>query len=171
MGEIQFLGLQLDQSEDMNLLELRTLADWVIRPQLLSIPGVSNVIVIGGGKKQFQIKINPEKLRLKNISLSQLVENVKHLSENTTGGFVDRDKKEFLIRIIGRADSKQDLENSNIGLHLGNPVLLKDVAEVKIAATPKRGDGSINAQELKRLKHNYPKEQYLRRIFLNKVTL
>ncbi len=147
MGEIQFLGLQLDQSEDMNLLELRTLADWVIRPQLLSIPGVSNVIVIGGGKKQFQIKINPEKLRLKNISLSQLVENVKHLSENTTGGFVDRDKKEFLIRIIGRADSKQDLENSNIGLHLGNPVLLKDVAEVKIAATPKRGDGSINAQD------------------------
>ncbi|MAX66520.1 MAG: CusA/CzcA family heavy metal efflux RND transporter [Halobacteriovoraceae bacterium] len=147
MGEIQFLGLQQDNSKKLDLLELRTLADWVIRPQLLSIAGVSNVIVIGGGKKQYQIKINPEKLRLKNISLSQLVDNVKHLSENTTGGFVDREHKEFLIRVIGRATNKEDLENSNIGLHLGNPVLLKDVAEVKVAATPKRGDGSINAED------------------------
>ena len=147
MGEIQFLGLQQDDSKKLDLLELRTLADWVIRPQLLSIAGVSNVIVIGGGKKQYQIKINPEKLRLKNISLSQLVDNVKHLSENTTGGFVDRDKKEYLIRVIGRATNKEDLENSNIGLHLGSPVLLKDVADVKVAATPKRGDGSINAED------------------------
>ena len=147
MGEIQFLGLQQNEAKSLSLLELRTLADWVIRPQLLSIPGVSNVIVIGGGKKQYQIKIDPEKLRLKNISLNTLVENVKHLSENTTGGFVDREKKEYLIRVIGRANSKEDLENSNIGLHLGLPVLLKDVAMVKVAATPKRGDGSINAKD------------------------
>tara|TARA_Y100000768_G_scaffold381430_1_gene360069 strand:+ start:6734 stop:9856 length:3123 start_codon:yes stop_codon:yes gene_type:complete len=148
MGEIQFLGLQLDTtSSKLDLLELRTIADWVIRPQLMSIPGVSNVVVIGGGKKQYQIKIDPEKLRLKNISLGQLVENVKHLSENTTGGFVDRDKKEFLIRVIGRAETIDDLKESNIGLHLGKPVKLKDVAEVKIGATPKRGDGSINAQD------------------------
>lgn len=147
MGEIQFLGLQQDEDKNLSLLELRTLADWVIRPQLLSIPGVSNVIVMGGGKKQYQIKIDPEKLRLKNISLNTLVENVKHLSENTTGGFVDREKKEYLIRVIGRANSKEDLENSNIGLHLGLPVLLKDVAMVKVAATPKRGDGSINAKD------------------------
>ncbi len=147
MGEIQFLGLQQEEDKSLSLLELRTLADWVIRPQLLSIPGVSNVIVMGGGKKQYQIKIDPEKLRLKNISLNTLVENVKHLSENTTGGFVDREKKEYLIRVIGRANSKEDLENSNIGLHLGLPVLLKDVAMVKVAATPKRGDGSINAKD------------------------
>lgn len=147
MGEIQFLGLQQNEDKSLSLLELRTLADWVIRPQLLSVPGVSNVIVMGGGKKQYQIKIDPEKLRLKNISLNTLVENVKHLSENTTGGFVDREKKEYLIRVIGRANSKEDLENSNIGLHLGLPVLLKDVAMVKVAATPKRGDGSINAKD------------------------
>jgi Cu(I)/Ag(I) efflux system membrane protein CusA/SilA len=146
MGEIQFLGLQAEGNE-VDLLELRTIADWVIRPQLLSIPGVSNVVVIGGGKKQFQIKIDPEKLRLKNISLEKLMQNIKHLSENTTGGFVDRDEKEFLIRIIGRADVEEDLKESIVGLHLGVPVKLGDVAEVLVGHQPKRGDGSINGKK------------------------
>ena len=145
MGEIQFLGL-VTKDSDVDLIKLRSLADWTIRPQLLSIPGVSNVVVIGGGRKQYQIKIDPEKLRLKGISLDQLASNVKHLSENTTGGFVDRDDKEYLIRIIGRAYSIEDLGESVVGLHLGIPVKLKDVAEVKVGFQPKRGDGSINAE-------------------------
>lgn len=145
MGEIQFLGL-LTNSDDINLLELREIADWIIRPRLLSISGISNVIVMGGGKKQYQIKIDPEKLRLKNISLETLMENVKHLSENTTGGFVDRDKKEFLIRVIGRAHSIEDLKESVVGLHLGEAVKLSDVAKVKVGPQPKRGDGSIDGQ-------------------------
>lgn len=145
MGEIQFLGLQRE-SDEVDMLELRTLADWVIRPQLLSIPGVSNVVVIGGGRKQFQIKIDPEKMRLKGVTLEVLMENLKHLSENTTGGFVDRDQKEFLIRIVGRAFSIEDLEESVVALHLGRPVFLKDIAEIKLGAQPKRGDGSIDAK-------------------------
>ena len=143
MGEIQFLGLQTSD-DSVDLLKLRTIADWTIRPQLLSIPGVSNVVVIGGGKKQFQIKINPEKLQLKNISMDILLSNIKHLSENTTGGFVDKSDKEFLIRIIGRAQDEEDLKESIVGMHLGNPVKLKDVADVSIGHQPKRGDGSIN---------------------------
>jgi Cu(I)/Ag(I) efflux system membrane protein CusA/SilA len=146
MGEIQFLGLQA-KDDKVDLLQLRTIADWVIRPQLLSIPGVSNVVVIGGGRKQFQIKIDPEKLRLKNISLEQLMENIKHLSENTTGGFVDRADKEYLIRIIGRAVTEDDLKDSIVGRHLGVPVKLGDVADVKIGHQPKRGDGSIDGQK------------------------
>lgn len=146
MGEIQFLGLQTKGNEQ-ELINLRTIAEWTIRPQLLSIPGVSNVVVIGGGKKQFQIKVDPEKLRLKNIPLVQLMENIKHLSENTTGGVVDRDDKEFLIRIIGRALAEEDLKESIVGMHLGIPVKLGDVAEVIIGYQPKRGDGSINGKE------------------------
>jgi Cu(I)/Ag(I) efflux system membrane protein CusA/SilA len=145
MGEIQFLGLKV-KSAEVDLLELRTIADWSIRPQILSIPGVSNVVVIGGGLKQFQIKIDPEKLRKKNISVDVLLENVKHLSENTTGGFVDKENKEYLIRIMGRAFSKEDLMDSIVGLHLGQPVKLKDVADVVIGEQPKRGDGSIDAE-------------------------
>ncbi len=144
MGEILFLGLQSKDDSEVSNLELRELADWVIRPQLLSIAGVSNVVVIGGGKKQFQIKIDPEKLSQRNISLEELVKNIKHLSENTTGGFVDRNKSEFLIRIIGRAELVEDLKESIVGMHLGIPVKLEDVAQVKIGAQPKRGDGSIN---------------------------
>ncbi|MBD65973.1 MAG: CusA/CzcA family heavy metal efflux RND transporter [Halobacteriovoraceae bacterium] len=146
MGEIQFLGLKAD-GDKIDLITLRTLADWTIRPQLLSIPGVSNVVVIGGGKKQFQIKIHPEKLRLKNIPMDDLVENVKHLSENTTGGFVDKDQKEFLIRIVGRALTAEDLEESIVGMHLGRPVKLKDVANVEVGFQPKRGDGSIDGEK------------------------
>ena len=146
MGEIQFLGLQAE-GEEIDLIKLRTLADWTIRPLLLSIPGVSNVVVIGGGRKQFQIRINPEKLRLKNIPMDELVENVKHLSENTTGGFVDKDQKEFLIRIVGRALNAEDLEESIVGMHLGRPVKLKDVANVEVGYQPKRGDGSIDGKD------------------------
>jgi CzcA family heavy metal efflux pump len=147
MGEILFLGIQVESGSDTTALELREIADWVFRPQLLSIAGVSNVIVMGGGKKQFQIKVDPEKLNSKNISLEELVENVKHLSENTTGGFVDREKKEFLIRVIGRAEIEDDLRNSIVGMHLGIPVKLGEVAEVKTGAQPKRGDGSINGKK------------------------
>lgn len=146
MGEILFLGLQVDDDAKVDNLELREIADWVLRPQLLSIAGVSNVIVMGGGKKQFQIKIDPLKLTAKNLSLEQLVQNVKHLSENTTGGFVDRDKEEFLIRIIGRAEVEEDLKETIVGLHLGKPVKLHEVAEVKIGSQPKRGDGSVNGK-------------------------
>ncbi|MDA8793061.1 efflux RND transporter permease subunit, partial [Bacteriovoracaceae bacterium] len=145
MGEIQFIGLQ-SENDTVNQLDLRTIADWTIRPQLLSIPGVSNVVVIGGGKKQYQIKIDPNKLRSKNISIDTLMENVKHLSENTTGGFIDKEEKEFLIRIIGKATDEEDLRESIVGMHLGIPVKLKDVAEVKIGFQPKRGDGSIDAK-------------------------
>ena len=130
MGEILFLGLQLEEdssSESLSPLELREIADWVLRPQILSIPGVSNVIVMGGGRKQFQIRVDHEKLSQKNISLEELVKNVKHLSENTTGGFVDKDKKEFLIRVIGRAEIEEDLRESIVGMHLGVPVKLEEV--------------------------------------------
>lgn len=147
MGEILFLGLQLEKDSSLSSLEMRELADWVLRPQILSIPGISNVIVMGGGKKQFQIKIDYEKLSKKNISLEELVKNVRHLSDNTTGGFVDREKKEFLIRIIGRAEIEEDLRQSIVGMHLGYPIKLQDVAEVKIGPQPKRGDGSINGKD------------------------
>lgn len=146
MGEILFLGLQAQEGAEVDPLKLREIADWLIRPQLLSIAGVSNVIVIGGGKKQFQIRIDPKKLTAKNLSLEQLVNNVKHLSENTTGGFVDRGNKEFLIRIIGRAEIEEDLKETVVGLHLGAPVKLHEVADVIVGAQPKRGDGSVNAR-------------------------
>lgn len=145
MGEIQLLGLT---SEDGKLspIELRTIADWVIRPRLLSVPGVAQVIAIGGGMKQYQILLSSEKLQLFRLSLEDIEHNLSHLSQNTTGGFIDLNNKEYLIRNIGMVKSEDDLLNTVVGLHLGRPILVKDIAEVKVGAQVKRGDGSVNGK-------------------------
>ncbi len=145
MGEIQLLGLT-SKVETISPLDLRTLADWVIRPRLLSVPGVSQVISIGGGVRQFQILISAEKLQKLRLSLEDVEHNLSHLSQNTTGGYVDSDKKEFLIRNIGTVKSEEDILNSVVGNHLGRPVLVKDIANVKIGSQVKRGDGSVNGK-------------------------
>ncbi len=145
MGEIQLLGL-ISEKGEISPLELRTLADWVIRPRLLSIPGVAQVIAIGGGVRQYQILLSAEKIQNFQLTLEDIEHSLTHLSQNTTGGFIDQEKKEFLIRNIGMVRSEEDILNSVVGLHFGVPKLVQDVAQVKIGAQIKRGDGSVNAK-------------------------
>lgn len=145
MGEIQFLGLRAED-EKVDPMELRTLADWVVRPRLMAINGISQVIVMGGDVKQYQILFSSEKLLKHNIDLGTLKESLSSISQNTTGGFLDSEGKELLIRIIGRVESVEDIENTMIGQVLGRPVYVKDVAEVKIGSRIKRGKSSINAK-------------------------
>lgn len=144
MGEIQFVGLMSEDGQ-LDPLEIRTFADWVIRPRLMSIAGVSQVVVMGGGVKQYQILLSVEKLQEKGLSLEELRQSLKHISVNTTGGFLNKGNKEFLIRPLGRAFSIDDIAETAIGIHLGEPVLLKDVAKIEIRAKEKRGEASINA--------------------------
>jgi Cu/Ag efflux pump CusA len=82
---------------------LRDIADWVIRPRLLAVPGVSQVIAIGGGRKQYQVLIDPAKLRQFNVSLNEVTEAVGSSNINTTGGWINRGGKEYLVRNLGRA--------------------------------------------------------------------
>jgi CzcA family heavy metal efflux pump len=145
MGEIQFVGL-VAKDPSVTPMDLRSYADWTLRPQLLTIPGLSQVVVMGGDVKQFQILVSSKDLLAKGISLEQLKNAISEISENTTGGFIDIGDKEFLIRPLGRVEGIDDIKNSAIGTHLGNPVFIKDVAEVKIAAKTKRGEGSINGK-------------------------
>lgn len=144
MGEIQFVGLTSPKNK-VSPMDLRTLADWTIRPRLMTIPGISQVVVMGGEVKQYQILVSSEKLQRSAVSLEDLKHALEKISENTTGGFLNADDKEFLIRPLGRVASIEDIENSLVGMHFGRPVLVKDVAEVKIGAKTKRGEGSINA--------------------------
>ncbi len=146
MGEVQFVGL-ISKDKNLSPLKIRTLADWVLRPRLMSISGVSQVVVMGGGVKQYQILLSAEKLQQNGLSLEEVRSSLKKISKNTTGGFLNEDNKEFLIRPLGRANSIEDIRETAIGKHLGRPVLLKDVAEVKIKAKRKRGEASINAKE------------------------
>lgn len=145
MGEIQLIGLY---SNDNSLApqEVRTLADWTIRPRLMSIPGISQVISIGGGVKQYQILISVDKLRKTQLTLDDVEQALASVNKNSTGGFIDLDKKEYLIRNIGQIRGIEELENSVVGSNLGRPVLVKDIAEVKIGSMVKRGDGSVNGQ-------------------------
>lgn len=145
MGEIQFVGL-VAKDPTVTGMDLRSYADWNLRPQLLTIPGISQVVVMGGDVKQFQILVSSKALLAKGISLEELKHSISEISENTTGGFIDIGDREFLIRPLGRVESIDDIKNSAIGMHLGNPVFIKDVAVVKIAARTKRGEGSINGK-------------------------
>lgn len=145
MGEIQFIGLSANDPA-YSPLDMRELADWLIRPRLMSIPGVSQVVVMGGGVKQYQILISSEKLLTKGISISALADSLTQISQNTTGGFIQKGGKEFLIRPMARAIGIDDLKQTPIGYHFGKPVLLKDVAQIRINAKEKRGQASINAE-------------------------
>ncbi len=145
MGEIQLLGLS-SPSGQVSPIELRTLADWTLRPRLLSVPGVAQVISIGGGVKQYQILLSAEKIQTYQLSLESIEEALSSLHRNTTGGYIDLDKSEFLIRNIGQIRSEEEILNSVVGLHLGHPVLVKDIAKVEVGSQVKRGDGSVNAK-------------------------
>lgn len=144
MGEIQLVGLSANDS--INPLDLRTFADWNLRPRLLSIPGVAQVISIGGGVKQYQILLSAEKIQKNQLALKDIEEALSKISLNTTGGYIDLNQKEYLIRNIGTIKSESDILNSAVGTHLGRPVYVKDIAEVKLGPQTKRGDGSINGK-------------------------
>ncbi|MCP5468527.1 MAG: efflux RND transporter permease subunit [Deltaproteobacteria bacterium] len=145
MGEIQFVGLtRVDKN--ISLKKLRSIADWTVRPRLMTINGISQVVAIGGEVKQYQILVSAAKLQYRGISLEDLRESLSKISLNTTGGFIDISEKEYLIRPLARVQSIEDIENSFVAIHLGKPVLVKDIAEVKVGPKIKRGEGSINGK-------------------------
>jgi CzcA family heavy metal efflux pump len=142
MGEVQLLGLYSKDSASSQ--DLRTFADWVLRPRLLSVPGISQVVVIGGGVKQYQILISAEKLQRYQLTLEDLEVNLKSLGRNTTGGYLDQGGREFLIRNIGSVRSEEDIKQSVVGMLFGRPVRVADVAHVQVGTQVKRGDASVN---------------------------
>ncbi|MDQ3231633.1 MAG: efflux RND transporter permease subunit, partial [Pseudobdellovibrionaceae bacterium] len=145
MGEIQMLGLTADDPS-FDLMQLRSIADWQLRPRLLSIPGIAQATVLGGEQEQIQILINPTELQRRLIGPRDLAERLESLSIATGGGFVTDGKKEWLIRNIGRITAFEDIGDTPIGTHLGRPVLLKDVATIQRGPASRRGDASINGK-------------------------
>lgn len=143
MGEILFLSLKSDRHSP---LDVRGTADWVIRKRLLSIPGVAQVIPIGGGVKQFQVLLAPEKLQSHKVSLQEVVKALAGSNQNSSGGFLIQGAQEHLIRGMGRINSRADVEGTVVAVHDGVPVLVGQVAEVEVGPAIKRGDGSSNAE-------------------------
>jgi CzcA family heavy metal efflux pump len=143
MGEIMLISMTSTSTSPM---ELRTVADWVVRPRLLGVGGVSQVTIIGGELKQYQVLVDPAKLADYGLTLKEVTDAVSASNANAGGGFLERPNEEYLIRGRARVYNVEDLANSVIRVRDGAPILIKNVAEVKIGAALKRGEGSFKAQ-------------------------
>lgn len=142
MGEILMIGLTGTQSPT----ELRTVADWTIRRRLLAVPGVAQVIPIGGAVKQYQVLADPARMMMAGVSLEQVVRAARGSNANASGGvYMDRGQ-EYVIRGIGRVQSEADIASTLVAVRGGTPITLGQVADVTVGTAPKFGDGSVNAQ-------------------------
>ena len=145
MGEIMLVALQGDPSQ-ISPMQVREYADWVLRPRLLTVSGVSQVITIGGEVKQYQVTPDVLKMEDVGVALDDLEQSLKNFAANTSGGFLDAGAKEYLIRHIGRTTRLEDLREVVVGYAKGQPILLKQIAQVDFAARQKRGDASFKAR-------------------------
>ncbi len=145
MGEILLIALPADP-EKVSPMQVREYADWVMRPRLLTIPGIAQVIPIGGEVRQYRVELKPAQLQALGVEREKLEAALKDFGANTSGGFLEAQGREYLIRQIGRTSRIEDLQNLVVAVRNGQPILLKQVAEVKLAPAIKRGDAGYNAK-------------------------
>jgi HME family heavy-metal exporter len=145
MGEIMQIAIPVDPQK-ISPMAVREYADWVLRPRLLSIPGVAQIIPIGGEVRQFQVQPNTARMSELGISLDQLESALRGFSANTSGGFLELNGREYLIRNLGRTSRLDDLRNLGIAAKNGQPILLRQIAEVTFAAAIKRGDAGFEGK-------------------------
>jgi CzcA family heavy metal efflux pump len=143
MGEILFVALRSDQHTPM---EVREVADWTIRRRLLALPGVAQVVPIGGEVRQYQVRVDPARLGAFDVTLEQVAESLRESNQNSTGGFYVRGGQEALIRGVGRIGSAADIEQIVVAVHNDVPILVSQIADVEIGAAIKRGEGSSDAK-------------------------
>ncbi len=153
MGEIMLLGVRstevIDTATNANAkaMELRTLAEFTIRNRLLAVEGISQVTVMGGVLKQYQIITSPERLASQDVSLLQLTEAASQANVIAGGGVLERNAQESLIRISGQSQSLEQIASTVVAWRDPRPVLIRDVAEVRLGGPVRRGDGSVWVKE------------------------
>lgn len=140
LGEVLIVGLTADST---SMLDLRTLADWTIRPRLLSIGGVAQVSVLGGDIKEYQILIHPQKMKHYGVSLSDVLNATTGMNQNTNGGTIYEYGNEYIIRGLVSSDNIEDIGDAVVKSTNNIPVTLADIAEVKVGPqTPRLGVAS-----------------------------
>jgi HME family heavy-metal exporter len=145
MGQVMLVALQGEPGK-ADAMQVREAADWVVRPRLLTIPGVAQVIAIGGEVRQYRIVPDVRRMRDLGVTLAQIEAAARGFATNTSGGFVERGAREVMLRNVTRTTSLDDLGALPVGVRNGTPVLLRQVAEVGFAARPKRGDAGYGGE-------------------------
>ncbi len=149
MGEIMQIAIPVD-TKKISAMAVREYADWVLRPRLLSVPGVAQVIPIGSEVRQFQVQPNTARMSELGIAHEQLEAALKGYSSNTSGGFLELNGREYLIRNLGRTSKLDDLKNLAVSYKSdgknSQPILLRQIAEVTFAAAPRRGDAGFEGK-------------------------
>ncbi|MES2424449.1 MAG: efflux RND transporter permease subunit, partial [Pseudomonadota bacterium] len=145
MGEIMLLALPIDVSK-INPMLVREYADFVIRPRLLSLPGIAQVAPIGGEVRQYQVQPDSARMAALGVTLEEISGVLKGFSANTSGGFLELNSREYLIRNIGRTTRLEDLAKLPVAFKNQQAIQLSQVAEVKFAPAIKRGDAGLNGQ-------------------------
>ncbi len=145
MGEIMQIAIPIDTSK-ISPMQVREYADWVLRPRLMAIPGVAQVIPIGGEVRQFQVQPNTSRMGELGITHEQLEAALKGYSSNTSGGFLELNGREYLIRNLGRTSRLDDLKNLALTARNGQPILLRQLADVTFAPAIKRGDAGFEGK-------------------------
>lgn len=145
MGEVMFIGLTADTT---SLGSLRTLADWTIRPRLLSTGGVAQVTVMGGDIMEYQIALRPERMRHYGVSLNDVAEATKNMNQNVSGGIHYEHGNEYIIRGVVSTNRIAELSKATIKLNnVGKPIVLSDIADVKMGSkSPKTGVASVSGR-------------------------
>ena len=143
MGEILFVGLQSDST---SLMDLRTLAEWVVKPEILATGGVSQVTIIGGDYKQYQILADPQKMDVYGVTMNELAEVGRTMSVNSSGGVIRDYGNEFMLRGMARTNDLEELGATFIKTVHGKPVVVSDVADVVIGSAVKLGYASQNGK-------------------------
>ena len=142
MGEIMLIALPADPAQ-VSPMAVREYVDFVLRPRLLSIPGVAQVIPIGGEVRQFRVEPDSAMMAQLDVSYAELSSALQGFSSNTSGGYLEQNAREYLIRHMGRTTRLADLQSLAVKVVNGQPILLKQVAVVKFAPAFKRGDGGF----------------------------
>ena len=145
MGEILLIALPADPDK-VSPMQVREYADWVMRPRLLTIPGIAQVIPIGGEVRQYRVELDPAQLSALGVEREKLETALKDFGANTSGGFLEAQGREYLIRGIGRTSRVEDLQNLVVTVKNGQPILLSQVAKVRLAPAIKRGDAGYNGK-------------------------
>jgi heavy metal efflux system protein len=128
-------------------MDLRTMQDWIVGRQLSGIKGVAEVTAFGGITKQYEVAINPDRLKAMNVTISEIFTALQKNNENTGGAYIDRKPNAYFIRAVGLVKTFSDIENIVVKQQNGIPVLIRDVATVQFGSPPRYGAMTYNGEK------------------------